>query len=122
MRVRGSVGRDAEQLVEAFRPHLGFHHHARATAHRGVVDGLMHIVRPLPQIMRAHGEQTPLLRFAEQTEIEHVEILGEDGNDVDVQTNSFEMGSGWESGMRWASPLRKRRQIGAGRCPFLRRE
>ena len=73
-----------QQLVKAFAPHFRLHHHARASADRGVIDGMMHVVRPVAQIVRGHFHETFRLRFAEQTEVQHFEIFRENRHDIDL--------------------------------------
>ena len=77
-----------QQLVKAFAPHFRLHHHARATADRSVVDGMMHVVRPIAQIMGGHFHKTFRLRFAEQTEVQHFEIFRENGHDINLHNDS----------------------------------
>ena len=73
-----------QQLVKALAPHLGFHHHARSAADGGVVDGMVHIVRPVAQIVRGDFDEAFLLRLAEQTQVQHFEIFREHGHDIDL--------------------------------------
>ena len=73
-----------KQVIQAFGPDLGLHHHAGAAADRGVIHGMMHVVRPVAQVVRMHLNEPLGLRLAEQTQVQHLEILREHGNDVDL--------------------------------------
>ena len=73
-----------QQLVEAFAPHFRLHHHACATTDRSVVDGMMHVVRPVAQIVRGNLHKPFRLRFAEQTEVQHFKIFRENRHDIDL--------------------------------------
>ena len=77
-----------QQLVEALAPHFRLHHHACATANWSVIDGMMHVVRPVAQIMGGHFHKTFRLRFAEQTEVQHFEIFRENGHDINLHNGS----------------------------------
>ena len=55
-----------EQIVQAFRPDLRFHDHAGAAADRGIVHGMMHVMRPIAQIVGVDTDEPLALRFAEQ--------------------------------------------------------
>ena len=59
-----------EHGVERLAPRLGLHHHPGSAAVRGVVDGAVPVVGPLPQVVDVHGEQAPLPRPACERELE----------------------------------------------------
>ena len=85
--IRGNRGRcKSQQIIKALAPHLRFHDHAGAAADRGVIHGMMHVVRPIAQIVRLNGDQALRLRLAEKTEVQHFEILREHGHDIDLHT------------------------------------
>ena len=73
-----------QQLVEAFAPHLRLHHHARAAADGSIIHGMVHVVRPVAQVVRGDFDQALLLRLAEQAQVEHFEIFREYGHDIDL--------------------------------------
>ena len=45
---------------------------------------MMHVVRPVAQIVCGHFHETFRLRFAEQTEVQHFEIFRENRHDIDL--------------------------------------
>ena len=71
--------------VQRPAPRLGPHDHARPAAVRGVVDGAVHVVGPLPQVVDADAHQAALGGLAQQRLAQRGEVLGEDRDDVDLQ-------------------------------------
>ncbi len=65
-----------QQLVETFAPHFRLHHHARAAADGSIIHGMVHVVRPVAQVVRGDFDQALLLRLAKQAQVEHFEIFG----------------------------------------------
>ena len=92
--------RQPEQVIQAFGPDLGLHHHAGAAADRGVIHGMMHVVRPVAQVVRMHLNEPLGLRLAEQAQVQHLEILREHGNDVDSHASPFNPGISPPGGSR----------------------
>src|SRR5439155_6946373 len=56
--------------------------HAGAAAVRGVVDRAVPVVRPVPQVVDADGEDAALPGPADQRQVQRGEVLREDGDDV----------------------------------------
>ena len=81
---RDDCGCQTEQVIQAFRPNLRFHHHAGTAAGRRIVNGMMHVMRPVAQVVRGDGDETLLLRLAEQAQVQHVKILRKHGHDIDL--------------------------------------
>ncbi|SKZ04645.1 Uncharacterised protein [Mycobacteroides abscessus subsp. abscessus] len=71
-------------LVEAGSPDLGFHHHARSATVRRIVDGAVHVVGPVTQIVNADLDRTLVDRLAQQRHSQRIEILGKDRDDIDA--------------------------------------
>ena len=71
--------------VEGGPPHLGLHHHPGPTTQRRRVDGLVPARRPIAQVVDADGEDPLLNRLAQQSVAQRLEVLGEDGDDVQAQ-------------------------------------
>ena len=45
---------------------------------------MMHVMRPVAQVVRGDGDETLLLRLAEQAQVQHVKILRKHGHDIDL--------------------------------------
>ena len=77
----------AEQIIKALRPDLRLHDHAGASADRSIIHRMMHVMRPVAQIMGVDADKPLALRLAEQAQVQHVEVFGEHGNDIDLHAH-----------------------------------
>ncbi len=90
----GPAGPVEDELVEALAPRLRLHDHARAAAGRAAVDRVVDVVGPAPQVVDVEVEQAPVAGPADQGELQGLEVLGEDGDDVDAHHSSSRPGGG----------------------------
>lgn len=76
--------RRGEDLVEGTRPHVRAHHHARATAVRGVIDAAMLAGRPLAQIVRLQLHKPGILRLTHEGQAKGREIVRENRDEIET--------------------------------------
>src|SRR5690606_16739204 len=72
-----------EDGVEGVAPGLGLHDHAGAAAVGGVVDGVVAVVGPLPQVVQVHVEAATRACLADEGDVQRLQVLGEDRDDVE---------------------------------------
>ncbi|SKS87005.1 Uncharacterised protein [Mycobacteroides abscessus subsp. abscessus] len=69
-------------LIQRIAPDRRLHHHAGPTTVWRVIDGLMHVVCPAPQIMHHDIDQTSVNSLARQGLPHRLQIFREDRDDV----------------------------------------
>src|SRR5699024_11320164 len=82
----GSGARD--DVVQGGAPYAGLHHHAGTTAIGGVVDGLVAIGGPLPQVVNTNLEAPGFDGLTQQRVAQRVKVLGEDRQDIESHASS----------------------------------
>src|SRR5581483_520820 len=76
---------ERDHVVKRGPPDIGLHHHPRTAAERHVVDGVVHVGGPRPQVVDVEFDVAALRRLADQRRLEWpAEVFGEDRHDVDA--------------------------------------
>ena len=58
------------QTLDSFKERFGFQDHAWPAAERSIIDGLVPIMRPIPQVVNAQIERTLLPRPADHADVQ----------------------------------------------------
>ena len=85
---RGLGSSRGYEIVQRVTPDRGAHDHARAPAERGVVNGAVDVMRPVPQIVYPELDDAAVDGAPEERDPERGQVLGKDGDDVKAQGRS----------------------------------
>ena len=79
---QGCIGNANSNVVERGSPDLGFHDHAGSSAVGRVVDGFMHVYRPVPKVVYANLKNIFLNRLAQQCMPKRIKVLRKNGDHI----------------------------------------
>ena len=80
--------RNGQYIVQGTCPHIGTHHHARATAVGSVIDAAMLAGGPIAQIVRLQMHETGVLRFPHQRQAKGRKIVRENRDEIEAHSVS----------------------------------